>query len=44
MVPNVDALQANLDMQQQMGFLKAKIDVKKHLDLSLVQEAAKRLK
>jgi len=44
MVPNVAALQANLDMQQQMGFLKAKIDVKKHMDLSLVQEAAKRLK
>jgi NitT/TauT family transport system substrate-binding protein len=43
MVPNVAALQANLDMQKDMGFLKAKIDVTKYVDLSLIQEAAKRL-
>jgi NitT/TauT family transport system substrate-binding protein len=44
MMPNVATLQANIDVQQQMGFLKSKIDVKRHLDLSLIQEAAARLK
>ena len=44
MVPNLEALQANIKTQQELGFLKADIDIKKHADLSLVQEAAKRLK
>jgi NitT/TauT family transport system substrate-binding protein len=44
MVPNLDALQKNVDMTREMGFVKKKIDVKQYSDLSLVQEAAKRLK
>jgi sulfonate transport system substrate-binding protein len=43
-IPNVEALQSNVDLQQKVGFLKTKIDVKKYVDLSLVEEAAKRLK
>jgi NitT/TauT family transport system substrate-binding protein len=44
MVPNLEALQKNLDMTTDLGFVKAKIDLAKHVDLSIVQEAAKRLK
>jgi NitT/TauT family transport system substrate-binding protein len=44
LVPNLDALQQNLDAQRQIGFLSTAIDVKKHADLSYIQEAAKRLK
>jgi len=43
-LPNVDALQRNLDTAQQLGFLKTKLDASKYLDLSLVKEAAARLK
>ena len=43
-LPNLEALQANIKLQQELGFLKADLDVKKHADLSIVQEAAKRLK
>lgn len=39
---NLDALQANLDVQKQVGFLNVAIDVKKYADNSLVDEAAKR--
>jgi NitT/TauT family transport system substrate-binding protein len=42
--PNLRALQANVRLQQELGFLKADIDVGKHADLSLVREAGKRLK
>lgn len=44
LIPNVDALQKNIDTTREMGFVKKPIDVKKYVDLSLVQEAAKRLK
>jgi len=44
MKPNLDALQKNVDMTKELGFVRASIDVKKHADLSLVEEAAKRLK
>jgi sulfonate transport system substrate-binding protein len=44
MIPNLDALQANVDMQKDLGFIKAGFDVKAHADLSIVEEAAKRLK
>jgi len=37
-------LQKNLDMQQGLGFLKTPIDVKSYVDMSYVDEAAKRLK
>jgi sulfonate transport system substrate-binding protein len=43
MIPNLDALQANVTMQKDLGFLKGGFDVKAHSDLSIVQEAAKRL-
>jgi NitT/TauT family transport system substrate-binding protein len=42
-IPNVAALQSNLQLQKQVGFLKDDIDVKKYSDLSMVMEAAKRL-
>jgi NitT/TauT family transport system substrate-binding protein len=44
MIPNLDALQANIRTQKELGFLRSDIDVKKHADLSIVQEAAARLK
>jgi NitT/TauT family transport system substrate-binding protein len=44
MVPNLEALQRNADVMKDLGFVKRKIDVKAHADLSLVEEAAKRLK
>jgi NitT/TauT family transport system substrate-binding protein len=44
MLPNLDALQSNINITHQLGFIKAPLDVKKYTDLSLAQEAAKRLK
>jgi NitT/TauT family transport system substrate-binding protein len=44
MIPNLDALQKNVDMTKDLGFVRASFDVKKYADLSLVQEAAQRLK
>jgi sulfonate transport system substrate-binding protein len=44
LIPNIEALQRNVDTTQDLGFVKKKIDIKKYVDLSLVQEAAKRLK
>ena len=44
LLPNLDALQRNVDMTRELGFVKKKIDIKKYSDLSLAQEAAKRLK
>jgi NitT/TauT family transport system substrate-binding protein len=43
-MPNLGALQSNLQKQKQVGFLKEDIDVKKYSDLSIVEDAAKRLK
>lgn len=43
-MPNLEALQDNLKHQKELGFLKGDVDVKKHADLSLIQEAAARLK
>ena len=44
LIPNVEALQRNVDVTHDLGFVKKKIDIKNYVDLSLVQEAAKRLK
>jgi sulfonate transport system substrate-binding protein len=44
LLPDLDALQKNVDVVRDLGFVKKKIDVRKYSDLSLVQEAAKRLK
>jgi len=44
MLPDLAALQRNVDMTRDLGFVKTTLDVKKHADLSIVEEAAKRLK
>ncbi len=44
MIPDLDALQKNLDMTKDLGFVRASLDIKKYTDLSIVEEAAKRLK
>jgi NitT/TauT family transport system substrate-binding protein len=44
LIPNLDALQKNVDTTRDLGFVKKPIDIQKYADLSLVQEAAKRLK
>lgn len=44
MLPDLDALQQNVNTVQQLGFVKKHIDIKAHSDLSLVKEAAARLK
>lgn len=43
-MPNLKAMQANLDLQRSVGLLTKEIDVMKYSDVSLVEEAAKRLK
>ncbi|HEY3916529.1 MAG TPA: ABC transporter substrate-binding protein [Stellaceae bacterium] len=43
-IPNLKALQSNLETQKAAGFLKIDIDVAKFADTSIVEEAAKRLK
>jgi sulfonate transport system substrate-binding protein len=39
-LPNLEALQANIDLQRQLRFLRAPLDVNKYADLSLAKEAA----
>ena len=41
--PNLKALQDNLNVQKQLGLLDIDIDIGKYTDLSLVEDAAKRL-
>ena len=43
-LPDLAALQANMNTQRELGFLKTEIDVKKYADLSLIEEAGRRLK
>lgn len=43
LLPDLDALQRNVDMTKELGFINASFDVRAHSDLSLVEEAAKRL-
>jgi NitT/TauT family transport system substrate-binding protein len=42
--PNLEALQHSLDLQHEMGMQKTAIDIKQYADLSIVREAAARLK
>ena len=42
-MPNLAALQNNLQLQKEVGLLKGDIDVKKYSDVSMIEEAAKRL-
>jgi NitT/TauT family transport system substrate-binding protein len=44
MMPNLAALQGNVDMTRDLGFVRSNLDVKKIADLSIAEEAAKRLK
>jgi NitT/TauT family transport system substrate-binding protein len=44
MMPDLAALQRNVDMTKELGYARASFDVKAYSDLSMVQEAAKRLK
>jgi NitT/TauT family transport system substrate-binding protein len=44
MMPNLAALQKNVDMTKELGFINASFDVKKYSDLSMIEEAAKRLR
>jgi sulfonate transport system substrate-binding protein len=44
MVPNLEALQRNVALMKDLGFVKIDVDVKRHSDLSIIDEAAKRLK
>jgi sulfonate transport system substrate-binding protein len=44
MLPDLAALQSNVNMTRELGFVKIEIDVPKFSDLSFVQEAAQRLK
>lgn len=42
-LPDLDAIQKSLGILKEFGFLKEDINVRQHADLSLIQEAAKRL-
>jgi sulfonate transport system substrate-binding protein len=42
-MPDLAALQHNVDLTHDLGFIKASFDVNKYSDLSLVRDAAKRL-
>ncbi|HUK10977.1 MAG TPA: ABC transporter substrate-binding protein [Stellaceae bacterium] len=42
--PNLDALQRNIETQRALGFLKSPLDVRQYTDLSLIDEAARRVK
>jgi len=44
MLPDLAALQRNVDLTRDLGFVKASFDVNKFADLGIVQDAAKRLK
>jgi len=44
MLPNLEALQKNLDMTTDLGFVKGKVDLSTHVDLSIIKEAAARIK
>lgn len=44
MVPDLKALQSNVNITKDLGFVKDHIDVEKYADLSIVQDALKRLK
>lgn len=44
LMPDLVALQSNIDAQRDLGFLKGPLDVQKYADLSMVREAAARMK
>jgi ABC-type nitrate/sulfonate/bicarbonate transport system substrate-binding protein len=44
LIPDLTALQSNIEVQRQLGFLKGPIGIPNYADLSLVREAAGRMK
>ena len=42
-LPDLAALQANIDQEHQLGFLRSPLEVKKYSDNSIAEEAARRL-
>jgi NitT/TauT family transport system substrate-binding protein len=42
MRPNLDALQRNVAMMKELGFVTRSIDVREHADLGIIEEAARR--
>ena len=44
MMPDLKALQSNVDTVKELGFIKTRVDISKHSDLSLLKEAIARLK
>ena len=42
-LPDLAALQSNVDLQQKLGFIKRTMNVRAYADLGLIKEAAKRL-
>src|SRR5947209_3807152 len=42
-LPNVDVLQRNIEALRELGLAKADLDARKYVDLSIVQEAARRI-
>jgi NitT/TauT family transport system substrate-binding protein len=43
-IPDLDVLQSNIKLTNELGFLKSNVDIKPYTDLSLVKEAAARVK
>ncbi|MGB6795343.1 MAG: ABC transporter substrate-binding protein [Xanthobacteraceae bacterium] len=41
--PDLEALKKNVDITKELGFFSGSVDLAKHTDLSIVEEAAKRL-
>jgi NitT/TauT family transport system substrate-binding protein len=44
LMPDLAALQKNVDMTRDLGFVRSALDVKQHADLSMLEEATKRLR
>lgn len=44
MMPDLKALQHNVDTVKELGFIKTRVDISKHSDLSLLKDALARLK
>ncbi len=44
LMPNLEALQRNVDTVKDLGFVKNRVDISKHADLSLIKDALARLK
>ncbi|HKS89789.1 MAG TPA: ABC transporter substrate-binding protein [Stellaceae bacterium] len=42
-LPDLDALQRNIEVQKELGFIKKSIDVKKFADLTIVKDAGQQL-